>query len=228
MVFHDKTTIKRAGELRSQGKTYSEIIKSLKITVPKSTISSWCSDVKLPPWYQDKINRLNKKNFNKAQKMAWVSNKIKRERFVNEINNKATRIAGKIKDKDVLRVILSVLYLGEGTKWKYHSGLMLGNSDSNTIKLYIKLLNICYGIPVTSLKCRISHRADQNIKLLERFWSKETGIPLTNFYKTIPDPRTVGKPTKRKDYKGVCVITCAGSHIQLELEAIPKIILSGL
>lgn len=228
MIFRSEELIKSARLLRSKGKTYSEIMTALGIKVPKSTISNWCSGVKLPSWYQEKIDRINNKNFNKAQKMAWVSNKIKRERFVNEITKNVSEITKKIKDKDILKVILSVLYLGEGTKWKYHSGLMLGNSDLNTIKLYIKLLNICYGIPITSLKCRISHRADQNIKSLEKFWSKETGIPLTNFYKTIPDPRTIGKPTKRKDYKGVCVITCAGSHIQLELEAIPRIILSGL
>lgn len=228
MEFRDKAIINKVRNLRSRGQTYSEIMQTLKIKLPKSTISSWCSDVKMPSWYQNKVDQLNKNNFSRAQKMAWVSNKIKREHFVNEIINKVKDITEKIKDKDVLKVILSVLYLGEGTKWKYHSGLMLGNSDLNTIKLYIKLLNICYGIPATSLKCRISHRADQNLKSLERFWSKETGIPSTNFYKAIPDPRTIGKPTKRKDYKGVCVITCAGTHIQLELEAIPGIILSGL
>ena len=78
------------------------------------------------------------------------------------------------------------------------------------------------------MKCRISYRADQNIKSLQNYWSRLTGISLKNFYKTIPDPRTIGKPTKKKDYKGVCVVTCAGSHIQLELEAIPAIVLRGL
>ncbi len=228
MISHNKTTINEAREFRSQGKTYAEIMKSLKISVPKSTISGWCSDVKLPSWYQQKIDQLNKKSFSKAQKMAWASNKIKRERLINEIISKVSNITEKIKDRDVLKVILSVLYLGEGTKWKTHRGLILGNSDPGTIKLYIKLLNVCYGIKSNQLKCRISHRADQNLKSLERYWSNITGVPKSNFYKSIPDPRTVGKPTKRKDYKGVCVIHCAGTHIQLELEAIPRIILSGL
>ncbi len=228
MISRNKTIVDRARELRSRGNTYSEIMRSLKVTMPKSTISNWCSDVKLPSWYQDKIDQLNKKSFSKAQKMAWASNKIKRERLVNEIISRVSNITEKIKNRDVLKVILSVLYLGEGTKWKTHRGLILGNSDPETIKLYIKLLNVCYGIKSDQLKCRISHRADQNLKSLEKYWSNITGISKSNFYKSIPDPRTIGKPTKKKDYKGVCVIHCAGTHIQLELEAIPKIILSGL
>lgn len=33
---------------------------------------------------------------------------------------------------------------------------------------------------------------------------------------------------KVRTYKGVCVITCAGSHIQLELEEIAKLLLEKL
>lgn len=134
----------------------------------------------------------------------------------------------KIRDKETLRVLLSILYLGEGSKWKSHSGLILGSSDPNIILLYIKLLQLCYGIKPGTLKCRVSYRADQDIKQLERYWSKVTAIPLENFYKTIPDPRTVGKPTKNLDYKGVCVIVGGSSTIQLELELIPLLILKGL
>ena len=150
MLSHNKVIINKARELRSQGNTYSEIMKFLKITVPKSTISSWCSNIKLPSWYQLKIDQINNKSFGKAQKIAWASNKIKRERFVNEIINNVSGITNKIKDKDVLKVILSALYLGEGTKWKSHSGLMLGNYDPNTVKLYIKLLNISPNATSTS------------------------------------------------------------------------------
>lgn len=218
----------KARTLRSEGKTYSEIMSILGIRLPKSTISDWCSNVPLPSWYTEKILKINNKNFNKAQKMAWASNKIKRERLLKNLLDNIEHLKHRIKDRDILKMLLAMLYLGEGSKWKYHSGLMLGSSDPEIINLYIKLLNICYDISTEKLHCRVSYRADQNIKRLEKYWSKITSIPLKNFYKTIPDPRTVGKPTKNKDYKGVCVITCAGTHIQLELEAIPKLVLKGL
>lgn len=225
---YKKTLKPKVKKLRSQGKTYSEIMKELQISTPKSTISNWCSEVALPRWYQDKIDELNRKSFSKAQKMAWASNKIKREQFLNALLSNNEHLIKKLGDKDVLKMLLSVLYLGEGSKWKSHSGLSLGNSDPDIIKLYIRLLNICYGIATERLRCWISCRADQDIYKLKEYWSRITKISLKNFYKTTPDPRTIGKPTKNKNYKGVCVISCAGSHIQLELEAIPKIILKGL
>lgn len=218
----------KAQMLRTRGKTYSEIMQILKIRLPKSTISSWCGDVTLPEWYCEKIKKLNNSNFSKAQKMAWASNKVKRERLLSRLFERNEHLADKIKDKDLLKMILATLYLGEGAKWRSHRGLQLGSSDPNIILLYMKLLERCYGIIPTQLKCWIGYRADQNIKTLKKYWSKITRISLENFYKSKPDSRTVGKPTKRKDYHGVCVISCAGTHIQLELEAIPEIILRGL
>ncbi len=225
---HDVKIKEIVKTLRSKGRTYSEILKEIGHPVPKSTLSDWCTNVKLPKWYQNKVNKLNNKNFNKAQKMAWASNKIKRERLLSKLSKDNEYLIQKLDDKDVLKIILAVLHATEGAKWKSHRGLMLGNSDPDVIKLYIRLLNLCYGIGPEKLKCRIGYRADQNPHSLERYWSHITGIPIRNFYKTKPDPRTIGKITKNKHYKGVCVISCAGTHIQLELEAVPKIILKGL
>lgn len=217
-----------AKKLRRRGKTYPEIMEILDIKLPKSTMAEWCRGTSLPDWYWKKINRINKSNLEKAQRAAWLVNKEKTGKLVRELENRNKKIVKKLKDKDTLKMILAMLFLGEGSKWKTHHGLMLGSSDPTIMFLYTKLLELCYGIKKESLKCRISYRADQNINVLERYWSRLLGIPLSNFYKTIPDPRTVGKPTKKKDYMGVCVITCAGTPLQLELEAIPRLILKGL
>lgn len=227
-IRHSASLKEQVRILRSSGKTYSEITKELEISIPKSTISSWCNKIILPIWYQNKVDELNKKSFSKAQKMAWVSNKIKRERFLEKLIENKEVILRKLNDQQTLKLLLSMLYLGEGSKWKSHRGLMLGSSDPNIIKLYIRLLETCYGVISKNLRCRVSYRADQDISVLQKYWSKITLVPLSNFYKTKPDPRTIGKPTKNKNYMGVCVITCGGTHIQLELEAIPKIILKGL
>jgi len=227
-VAYDNKVKEQARSLRSQGKTYSEILKVIKLDIPKSTISGWCSNIELPQWYQNKIDELNKSSLTKAQKMSLVANNAKRERIISEIVKEAKIITKSLKDKNMLKVILAILYLGEGSKWKSHRGLSLGSSDPTIIKLYISLLRLCYGISVKSLRCRISYRADQSINDLQKFWSHVTSIHAKNFYKTIPDPRTVGKPTRKKDYKGVCVITCAGTHIQLELQAIPDLVLKEI
>ena len=217
----------KARRLRSQGKTYTEIRQALNASIPKSTLSYWCQGVILPDWYTAKIQEINHKNFTKAQTAAWASMRRKRELFLDKVRREATTVLKKF-NLDGLKIALAMLYLGEGAKWKSHSGLMLGSSDPEIILLYISLLERCYGIKREQLRCRICYRADQNIRKLEDYWSNVAGFPRENFYKTKPDPRTIGKKTKRSDYQGVCVITCAGSHIQLELEEIIKLLLKKL
>lgn len=224
---HPKALKDHVRQLRSQGKTYSEIRQFLKLQVPKSTLSGWCHNVILPVWYQTKIKALNHKNFTKAQQHAWAQLKRKREMFLKAVEHEAEIILARF-NLEALKVALAMLYLGEGAKWQGHSGLMLGNANPEVINLYLVLLKKCYNITPLQVKCRIGYRADQDIKTLEKYWSRITGIPRDNFYKTKPDPRSKGKKTKRLDYKGVCVIMCAGSHIQLELEMITKLLLKKM
>lgn len=225
---YTKNIKEKARRFRSQGKTYSEIRKILGISIPKSTLSYWCSHISLPKWFEKKIAHLNKMNLTKAQKAAWYVHKHNREIFLENLRKQNEHIVEKLKDKDILKMLLAMLYLGEGSKWTFHRGLMLGSSDPNIVKLYLYLLKICYKLMPTELKCRVSYRADQNIDSLQKYWSKITSIPLKNFYKTKPDPRTVGKPTKNQEYKGVCVICGGGTRFQLELDTIYKLILGGI
>ena len=213
--------------LRKKGKTFSEIQDSLNIKIPKSTLSYWCKKVVLPYRYYDKIELINIKNREKGRQQAVISNKLKFQELVDTLYKSNSHLSKKTKDKDISKMLLAMLYLGEGTKWKSHSGMILGNSSPDVINLYLHLLTQSYGIDTKKLKCRISFRADQNINALQEYWSKITSIPLKNFYKTKPDPRTVGKITKNADYKGVCVICGGSSKIQLELDAIAKLILWG-
>ena len=139
------TKIKKAVlGLRSRGKTFMEISKKLDIKIPKSTLSAWCKNIILPNWYKKKIKRLNEKNLIKAQQLALISNKLKYENILKKAELINQKIGNKLKSKDILKAFLSILYLGEGAKWKSHHGLMLGSSDPIIIKLYIQLLKLCY------------------------------------------------------------------------------------
>src|SRR3990167_5279730 len=118
-----------ARQLRSKGKTYTEIGNILNINIPKSTMAEWCRGVKVPDSYWKRLDKINNYNYLKARKAAWAISKQKRERFVNELYKNNNILKKKIKDKDILKMILSILYLGEGSKWKSHRGLMLGSSE---------------------------------------------------------------------------------------------------
>jgi hypothetical protein len=71
-------------------------------------------------------------------------------------------------------------------------------------------------------------RADQNIEELEKFWLDITKIPKKQFYKAQIDPRTVGKPTLNKNYKGVLKVDYFDTRIQLELESLANLVYNQL
>ncbi len=214
-------------KLRKQGKTYSEIQGSFKKAVPKSAISHWCKNIRLSKKQKERIGKIILDNVKISQKAAVAANRLKREKYLNGLEKRNLYLLKKL-NKDTQKIALAMLYLGEGAKWENHRALLLGSSSPDIIKLYLKLLRNCYQIDNDKLRCRISYRADQDINELQRFWSKLTGIPVWHFFKTKPDPRTVGKKTKKKYYKGVCVIHYGSTEIQLELEIIAKLIMEGL
>lgn len=213
-------------KLRKLGKTYLEIQQITKYKIPKSTLSYWCKGVVLPQDYYDKVRFFNQINLAKFRELALQVNRTKQQKLLETIYKQNKYLLNKI-DEDVQKIILAILYLGEGTKWKSSRYLGLGNSNPEVIKLYLKLLRDCYKIDENKLKCRISYRADQDINVLQNFWSVITKIPLNNFYKTKFDPRTIGKITKNIGYKGVCVVYYCDTKIQLELEIIADLIMQG-
>lgn len=215
-----------AAALRAAGKTYTEIQKELGKTVPKSTLFYWCRNVALPSEYAEKIKLMNEEALRRGRAIALVTKRNKRIEYLNLIRIQANITKNRL-TPEADKLALAMLYLGEGSKWRSHPGLMLGNSDQDIIIIYLTLLKKVYNIEPSILKCRISYRADQNIDELQGFWSRITGIPLKNFYKTKPDPRTVGKKTANNDYRGVCVIMGGSTKIQLELETLPKILFLG-
>ncbi|KKW42667.1 MAG: hypothetical protein UY92_C0004G0003 [Candidatus Magasanikbacteria bacterium GW2011_GWA2_56_11] len=214
----------KALQLRSEGKTFTEITQKLGVSLPRSTLSYWCSGVCLSSRGEERIGQLIRKQLKKARIRSVEVRRQRQRETVAMLFTNNLHLGKILADRDVAKIALAMLYLGEGSKWRSHRGLMLGSSDPNIITLYIALLKHCYGIPRRALRARVSYRADQDIRALERFWSKVTGIASANFYKTKPDPRTRATTTALKDYKGVCAVSCAGTKIQLELEQIAQVL----
>lgn len=217
----------QARRLRHEGKSYKEIIHLLPAVVPKSTLAYWLRDVGLPDTYWERVRKNNLQHLTRIRKLAISILRKQQEERRHSIWNR-NRFYQDHLTPEILKVALAFLYLGEGAKWKSHRGLMLGSSSPKIINLYIALLRTCYGISTERLRCRISHRADQDLSALNRYWSRVTRIPLRNFTRSRPDPRTRGKPTRDRSYKGVCVVACGGTDIQLELQAICDIMFFSL
>ncbi len=216
----------KAIKLRELGKTYLEIQNSLKITIPKSTLSYWCRNTKLPKEYQERIQKIVLSNAQKGRAIALVVNRVKRKKYLRSVFERNRHLTTILKNKDVAKVALAMLYLGEGSKTRRGS-LQFGNSDPFIISLFLYLLRYCYKIDESKFRCTLQCRADQNTKKLEKLWSHVTKIPSSQFYKARIDPRTIGKPSKKLDYKGVCCIDYFSADVFIELMQIPKIIHKG-
>lgn len=212
--------------LRKSGKTYGEIRKEMGTSIPKSTLSNWCNGILLSQIEKEKIRISQIIGVKRGMETAWMVNKARREKYLASIDTRILPLQKRMKEVEVKKIALAMLYLGEGKK-KTSSYLSLGNSDPKIIRLFLSLLRSAYVIEENKFRCIVQCRADQDTKALENFWSGLTSIPLEKFYTARIDPRTIGKPSRKLDYKGVCVINYFSADIFWELMKIGELTANG-
>lgn len=207
--------------LRALGKTYSEISGEMGINFSKGTLCEFCKLVLLPPDYDAKIKKLNQRSI----RVAWEVNKQKRDAFLRGLDLSNESVSKVISQKDTAKIALAMLCLGEASK--YSTGkrsFSLGSSDPRIIVLFLELLKKCFDFHIEKTRATVQCRADQDTLALKKYWQKQTGIPNRLFYKALVDPRTVGKPTKKKNYMGVLRIDYFDTKVHLELESLAQLI----
>ncbi len=224
MRVYSREVIENVRALRRAGKTYREINQTLDLSIPKSTLSYLCRDVNPGEEYKERIQADTATRLTYIRELAVARNKQIFENKRAKLKADSQYVSKLIHEAPVAKIALAMLYLGEGAKWKSHRAPQLGSSDPRIIKIYMNLLKKCYGVEDSTIRCVVQHRADQDSAKLLNYWSKVTGIPKKQFYPNYIDKRTIGKPTKKTNYKGVCVVNCPGTHIQLELDIIADII----
>lgn len=210
--------------LRLSGRTYPEIQKELKLCLPYSSLSYICKDLKLGSDSLARINQVRQAKFAEARAKALKVNRLILEKRIAGYRQFNAGFSKLMAHKNYQIVALAMLYLGEGAKWQGSRCPKLGSSNPRIVRLYVDLLSLCYSIKVDKLWARVQHRADQDPTHLVKYWSAVTGIRPDCFYPCYIDKRTVGIPTTKKGYMGVCTIGSAGTHIQLELQEIADII----
>lgn len=196
----------KAKKLRGIGKTYSEINDSLGVDVPKSTLSLWFKNVRLSKKIGTKLKEAQNLKINQGLERAMKIRRESRENYLSNLIEKNKYLADLLENKNVAKIVLVSLYLGEGSKNPKRGSVMFGNSDPRVIKLFLNLIRKCYKINESKFRCTVQCRAGQNIKELERFWQNVTKIPTDQFYGSRIDLRTVGQKLKKPEYKGVCRI----------------------
>jgi len=212
--------------LRSIGKSYEEINQILGHIIPKSTMSNWCRSAKMPDEYYKRIEDQNKQHLESIREKSIEIRAERKKQYLKEIRTKYSHIRKLLEnDENIGKLALSMIYLGEGKKGG--SSLILGNSNAQFISLYLYLLRKCYQVDENKFRCTVQCRNDQNINDLEKYWSGVTDIPLAQFYKARIDARSIGLPTKKKDYRGVCRIDYFSSKIFYEIMEIGNVCLNN-
>lgn len=156
--------------------------------------------------------------------LALAVNKKRRREYLESVARRVCHLAATIRTgRDVAKIAVAMLYLGEGAKNR-RGPLLFGNSNPGIMQLFLNLLRHSYAIDERKFRCTVQCRADQNVNQLEQFWPQITKIPFAQFYKTRIDPRTIGKPSKKLDYKGVCRIEYFSADLYQEIIAIGNLI----
>lgn len=176
----------RAIILRNAGHSYSFIRN--KIPVSRGTLSDWLSNIPFTP---------NKETLLKINKARIKSGEIKRQRKLDSLKDahqEALKDIGNLKQRDIFMLGVG-LYLGEGTKTG--DDIRIINSNSKIIRFAIRWFRESCNVPDENFRIRLHLYPDSNEKECLKFWSKETNIPISRFYKTQVDLRNNKKLSKR-------------------------------
>ncbi len=220
-IYKDKAIV-----LRRKGKSYGEIRALLDFQIPKSTLSGWLRGIILNEKQNKRIERLIIAGGKRGRLKSIETKKIKRKRNIETTRNRVKKLPFLInKNKDIAKIALAMLYLGEGSK--RGSSLTFGNSNPDVISLFLKLLRNVYELDEDKFRCTLQCRADQDVEKLQKFWQKITQIPNSQFYHAQIDPRTKTRKTIKKDYKGVCRIDYFSKEIFDELTQSAILIIEG-
>ena len=212
-------------QLRSSGKTYSEIRQELGIKISKSTLSYYCSGIKLSLKQKERIETIGTHNLHKARQISIKIRREIREAKIDDIYARNNDLIKLLKHDGVAKLVLGALYLGEGSKGR-RSCLTFGNSDEKIIKLFLLLLRASFVIDESRLRCTLQCRDGVETEPLKKYWSKVTGISLERFYKTQIDRRYNSSKKIKGEYKGVCRLDYMSSVLFEEIMAIGNIMCS--
>lgn len=169
-----------ARKIRREGKSMKDIAKQLKIA--KSTISTWCKDIKLSQKLIEKIYISGVKKSLRGRLMGAEANKQKKINEINKRFKEAEILINEISDRDLL-IAGACLYWAEGAKTK--GRFIFVNSDPIMIKIIflflIKILKINKELIHPTVQINLIHKP--RIKKVMKFWSEYLSVPLKNFSK---------------------------------------------
>jgi hypothetical protein len=162
---------------------------SQRIGITKSTLSDWLTAIPYKP-NKETIARIGRARAQSGKVKAI----LKQQSFDDAKKTATTDIGPLISKRDVMMLGLGI-YIGEGSK--SHDIVRLTNANPLIIRATMRWFKDFFGLHDRNFALRIHVYPDTDIKQALQFWSKNTGLSLTQFHKTHVDIRTNKKMAKR-------------------------------
>ncbi len=161
---------------------------SAKTGVSKGTLSEWLSKVPFTPneEVKDRIGRARTSAILAQRKRKLQSLALAEEMSVKDIP---------MLTKKGLQMLGLGVYIGEGSKTGGITRVV--NASPLVIRLTLRWFKEIFGVRTRNFKVRIHLYPDNDITETLRYWSKQLGIPLTQFQTSRVDTRKGKKAFKK-------------------------------
>jgi len=181
-------------DLRRLGLSYGEIMEL--IPVKKSTLATWCRDVRLTEEQIAAIKErrapepgiprnTNRKRLDEIEQLRAIA----RDQLP-ELINEPLWVAG------------LVLYWAEGAKSQNH--LSMANTDPRALRLFIRWIRT-YINPIARFSLHLHLHEGNDDPAAQQFWRRETGLVNANFHKTFIKPKGTGHRKNHLEH-GICTV----------------------
>jgi len=172
----------KARVLRKKGYSINQIVREAGFS--KASVSLWVRDIVL--------TKEQKKNLSERGRSVESIEKRRINRLFNENKKRQVIIDEAKKDftnisLEQLKLIGIILYLGEGGKTS-RGMVRLANSDPMVIKIMMRFFREICKVPDSKFRASIHTFTHANLSKTEKYWSKISGIPCSQFFKTYIKP----------------------------------------
>ena len=181
-------------DLRRLGLTYAEIMDL--IPVKKSTLATWCREVKLT----DEQYAAIKERTGSQAGIPRDTNRKRRDE-INAIKGLAAKEA-LILVRDPLWTAGTALYWGEG--YKTQSTLGMTNADPAALRLFMRWA-AAYHSPSAEFRVRLNIHADNDELTARQWWKAELALRPEDFTRSFVKPDGTGHRKNHLAY-GVCAV----------------------
>ncbi|MEK7110061.1 MAG: hypothetical protein AAB876_02470 [Patescibacteria group bacterium] len=191
----------KARKLRKKGESIKNIAHLVNVSV--STASLWCRDVELTSSQIENLRKKQTDPFYGKRLDYYLKKKNEFSLKLLNLKNEGIKSIGKLTKKEIFLIGIA-LYWGEG--FKKDSLVGLATLDIKIAKFFIFWLNESFRITTKDLLLRVTANISYKNKIneLEKYWSRELKIPVSQFSKPFFQNTLWKKEYENKDnYHGV-------------------------